>query len=268
MFVLHTHWQPPRPPNEPGGILFWAETSDAEPPPRHRGTLPKKHKPTDHPFNLAPDTLRETIGSGTPLYDARESSALLLLPTTLLLWLHEPRLPQLHLPHLISADRTYPVISALGVHGMFFGVGWLCHAGAQHWRTLIRHWQPLLLAAPLLRLGAAALQLRGDPPTLLVHALMASYWWAIVLGCLGLLTALVKVPSARLGYLADASYWFYLSHLLFMGEMQYLVNGRGWPVAAQYLAVVSGTLGLCGLTYHFIVRPFQGIDLRYDRSQC
>ncbi len=193
---------------------------------------------------------------------------LLLLPTTLLLWLHEPRLPHLHFPHLISADRTYPVISALGVHGMFFGVGWLCHAGAQHWRTLIRHWQPLLLVAPLLRLGAAALQLRGDPPTLLVHALMASYWWAIVLGCLGLLTALVKVPSARLGYLADASYWFYLSHLLFMGEMQYLVNGRGWPVAAQYLAVVSGTLGLCGLTYHFIVRPFQGIDLRYDRSQC
>jgi len=181
----------------------------------------------------------------------------LLLPTTLLLWLHEPQLPLLRYPHLISAERTYPVVSALGVHAVFFLVGWLSHAAAGHWQALIRGWRLLLILAPPLRLGAAAMQLREGSPVLLVHALMAGYWWAIVLGCLGLFSSLVQRPSAWLRYLADSSYWVYLSHLLFMGEMQYLVNGRGWPIIAQYAAVVSGTLALCGLTYHFMVRPFR-----------
>jgi hypothetical protein len=82
MFVLHTHWQPSRPPNEPGGILFWAETSDVSLPPRHRGTLPKKLKPKDHPFCLSPNALRDAIGAGTPLFDAHEASVIFRLPTT------------------------------------------------------------------------------------------------------------------------------------------------------------------------------------------
>jgi len=115
MFVLHTHWQPPRPPNEPGGILFWAETSDTEPPVRHRGTLPKKHKPKDHPFNLAPDALREAIGSGTPLYDARESSALLLLPTT-----RTGPLPSPNLAHNWELDiETEPFLAPTTVRGLW-----------------------------------------------------------------------------------------------------------------------------------------------------
>src|SRR5512145_2279197 len=82
MFVLHAHWQPPLPPNEPAGILIWAETSDVMPPQRLRGTLPKRHKIHDHPFGLSSEDLRQAIGAGTPLADAREGVVALRLPST------------------------------------------------------------------------------------------------------------------------------------------------------------------------------------------
>ncbi len=50
MFVLHTHWQPPRSPAETGGILFWAETSDDTQPAWQRGRLAQNPRPKDHPF--------------------------------------------------------------------------------------------------------------------------------------------------------------------------------------------------------------------------
>ncbi len=79
IWVLHAHWQPPRQPGDVGGILFWAESSDAQSKFRHVRGRPLRSR--DHPFCLSPETIRETIGSGTPLEDARAERALLRLPS-------------------------------------------------------------------------------------------------------------------------------------------------------------------------------------------
>lgn len=114
MFVLHSHWQPPRPPNEPGGILFWAETSHADLPVRLRGTLPRKHKAKDHPFAMTPQALRDAIGQGTPLDDARESVVTLRLPSS-----RSGPLPSPDVRHDWEIDEEAPFIAPWIVRGLW-----------------------------------------------------------------------------------------------------------------------------------------------------
>ena len=95
--------------------MFWAESSDFAAPQRLRGALPKKHKTKDHPFCLLPSTLRETIGSGTPLYEARETGAVLLLPTT-----RTGPLPSPGLAHDWELDlETEPFLAPTLVSGLW-----------------------------------------------------------------------------------------------------------------------------------------------------
>ncbi len=77
MFVVHAHWQPPGSPEEPGGILFWAETSEGQPPPWQRGRLPQNPRPKDHPFGAPPDVLLHVLG-----LKGSKGTAVLRLPTT------------------------------------------------------------------------------------------------------------------------------------------------------------------------------------------
>jgi hypothetical protein len=59
MNILHTHYQPPQKPEEPGGILFWMETSDLPAP--KSGRAAKKEKSRRHPFCADADTLRRLL---------------------------------------------------------------------------------------------------------------------------------------------------------------------------------------------------------------
>lgn len=52
MQVLHAHWHTPANPADPGGLLFWLESSAAAPPLRQRGRISTKAKP--HPFCAEP----------------------------------------------------------------------------------------------------------------------------------------------------------------------------------------------------------------------
>ena len=82
MWVLHTHWQPPRKPSDSGGILFWAETSESPAPPYWEGVIPEKFKPQEHPYGLMPDLIRDRIGIGTPLEFAQPNLVTLHMPST------------------------------------------------------------------------------------------------------------------------------------------------------------------------------------------
>lgn len=77
MFHLHVHWQPPVSPSDSGGILFWAETSQAPPPPWQRGRLARNPKPKLHPFCASLQTLERAL---TPA--GEERMATLRLPST------------------------------------------------------------------------------------------------------------------------------------------------------------------------------------------
>jgi len=81
--VLHSHWQPPATPADPGGVLFWVETTDVPPPAAKRGRRPKKPKPLPHPFCAPARDIRETlVAIGYHQLTNRPEKATLLLPTS------------------------------------------------------------------------------------------------------------------------------------------------------------------------------------------
>lgn len=119
MIILHAHWRPPRRPSDTGGVLFWAETSDAPPPVYLRGRLPKKHSAKEHPFNLSAEELREKIGAGTPLGDARIEAAKLRIPAT-----RTGPIPSLDLAHNWQLDtETRPFMAPWIIEGLWLPAG-------------------------------------------------------------------------------------------------------------------------------------------------
>ena len=98
MLILHVHWQPPLTPSETGGILFWAETGDAELPAGQRGRLAKNPKPKNHPFCAPIPELRSATG-----LTGKESAATLRLPTT-----RTGPLPSPELSHAWEQDKETP----------------------------------------------------------------------------------------------------------------------------------------------------------------
>ncbi len=81
MQVLHAHWHFPTDPNEEGGVLFWAETSDATmPPPKKRGRRSKLALP--HPFCAAPEATQQQLSHfDPPVKTSQFHLATLFLPT-------------------------------------------------------------------------------------------------------------------------------------------------------------------------------------------
>ena len=82
MWVLHTHWQPPRKPSDSGGILFWAETSESPSPAYMDGDIPENFRPKEHPYCLMPELIRDRIGIGTPLEFAQSNMVTLHMPSS------------------------------------------------------------------------------------------------------------------------------------------------------------------------------------------
>jgi hypothetical protein len=115
MLVLHAHWQPARRINEPGGMLFWAETPSTPQPPTWRGRLPAKNRPRNHPYCLPAETLKEYIGGGTPLAFADTQHVRLYLPTS-----RTGPLPSPELSHDWELDtRTTPNLDPWNVEGLW-----------------------------------------------------------------------------------------------------------------------------------------------------
>ena len=119
MWVLHTHWQPPRKPADPGGILFWAESPEGPPPVRARGQAVQRTQLRDHPYCLEPDTIRLQIGSGTPLDNAQVAAVRLRLPSSS----REP-LPSNDLsPEWEMDEVSNPHLAAWLVRGLWLPAG-------------------------------------------------------------------------------------------------------------------------------------------------
>ncbi|HWA54618.1 MAG TPA: acyltransferase family protein [Solirubrobacterales bacterium] len=205
----------------------------------------------------APGLLRRAgtaIGAG--LAQPFPGLVLLAIPTTIALW------PQFSWTAATESTTFVPSLSILAYYALFFGLGatlcahrYLLAAAARNaWR-----WLGFAVAATL---PAALLFTLHNSPTygsspvvhgaaLLIYALAT---WASLLALIGLATRYLNRPKPRLRYLADASYWIYLSHMPLMVPVLALLAATSLGLPLQFAIVTASALALSLLTYALCVR--------------
>ena len=108
MYILHAHYQP----ENPGGILFWAETSDVPAPKQGRRHAVKKNKSRLHPFCADTATLKSFFK-----LDGATKTATLRLPAV-----RRTPLPSPQLIHNWDLDIQKPSLDSFLINGIWMNV--------------------------------------------------------------------------------------------------------------------------------------------------
>jgi peptidoglycan/LPS O-acetylase OafA/YrhL len=151
---------------------------------------------------------------------------------------------------------------ALGVYGGFFSVGWILHRQAKWLPQLIRltptRLLVALLAASITVLLSAIEGDAGHPqhqPARIVYAFAyAATMWSFVVIFLGLARKFLAAPRPIIRYLADASYWIYLTHLPVVIWLQIAVAEIPLHWSLKWPGVCLVTTALCLASYELCVR--------------
>jgi hypothetical protein len=160
-------------------------------------------------------------------------------------------------------------------NALFFVVGVRLH----RWRHNLvefasRGWTYLALTVPvfacraLLVQGALSLALDGVS-SLALAASGGRFCWLLTFGFLGLALGMLNRPQPALFYLADSSYWVYLTHLPIVGLLQVDLHPLPILAAGKFLIVLSVTMALTLGSYQVMVRhTFLGVWLHGKRDRA
>ena len=84
--------------------------------------------------------------------------------------------------------------------------------------------------------------------------LQSLFTWLMCLGAIGLSHSLFQRESKLFRYVADASYWLYLTHLSVVLFMQWMVFFLPVPAIVKFLLVLLVTLSVLFVSYEYLVR--------------
>jgi len=183
-----------------------------------------------------------------------------LLPTGRHRWWLVPLslVPQVFMSQSLSGffgpDTSFgllPLPHVLVFYGCFYFFGAATFAAEGMETRLGDRWRLLLPAAAVLFVtGLATIGLR---PAAIV--LQPAYAWAMSLGLIGLFHWFFPQPSARIAWLADASYWMYLAHVPLVLAAQMAV--RDWPLPGilKFLLILLTVTAVLLVSYAWCVRP-------------
>jgi peptidoglycan/LPS O-acetylase OafA/YrhL len=207
-------------------------------------------------YLLAPGLLR---WAGERLRDAvarpLTGVALLAVPTAAALW---PAVDWVSSP---AVDTFVPELPVLVYNALFFGLGaTLCvhrelvaAASRDGWR-----WAACALVATVpagllfsLHNSPAGDGIAVHAAALLIYAIAT---WTSLMALVGLAARYLTRPRPALRYLADSSYWIYLSHMPAMVLLVALVGAMALGAAPRFALVTLGSLVFSLLTYPLFVR--------------
>ncbi len=197
--------------------------------------------------------LRDT---GAWLLSHPASPLLLALPTALLLYRQSTWMAA-------SPPETFiPKLDLLAYYAIFFASGWLVFA-TPGLRDSIEHkpWRNAAIAAVALPPALVLYLLQGRPAIgegrtfhVLALLLLSIATWSIVFGLLGASRRFLREPNPRLRYLADASYWIYLSHFVPMAAIAVVILHLEISDGPRFALLVGATLALIYPAYGAFVR--------------
>ncbi|MBI2928418.1 MAG: acyltransferase family protein [Verrucomicrobia bacterium] len=196
-------------------------------------------------------------------------SLALAIPTAALLWFGE-----LWVDIGLPLDLM-PMPRVLVYYGLFFGFGWWLHRQAHLLEALRDRVRGELIAAGpvfLVVLACGSFQAQVGHPHYRWFKLgcvtaFSLYTWLAVFGLLGLFLRHLNRRQPAIRYLADSSYWLYLTHLPLVLWLQIWLTGYAWPIWLKFILVNGLTTGVLLLSYHFLVRyTFVGATLNGPRE--
>jgi glucans biosynthesis protein C len=180
---------------------------------------------------------------------------LLAVPTALALWPAPTWTAE-------PSSGFVPVPSVLAYYALFFAFGaTLCvhrdlvaAAGRNAWRWTACALIATLPAAYLFARHISANADSGPAAHALGLLIYAVATWSSLLALVGLADRYLSRPRPALRYLADASYWIYLSHMPVVVGLAALLGATALGTAPQLVLITAGALFFSLLTYSLLVR--------------
>lgn len=153
-----------------------------------------------------------------------------------------------------------PRIPYLAFYGLFFLIGWMINVYDKGFKYLEKNtW--LFLIPGLILSGVTyyfEFYLLEDIPgtfnIVLFKALISSQVLCLVFGLIGVFLRYFKSENLLWRYISDASYWMYLIHLAIVASLQILFMHIGIPGFLRFWVVLSVTLLVTLISYHYFVR--------------
>jgi len=181
--------------------------------------------------------------------------ALLAVPTVLALWLEPGWMA------IADAKTFVPELHTMTYYALFFALGaTLCAhrdlveaASRNAWRWAACALVAIVPAAALFTFHnsaqADAAAIHGAALT--VYAIAT---WTSVIALIGLAARYLTRARPRVRYVADSSYWIYISHMPAMVLVVALVGATSLGTAPQFAIVTVGSLAFSIVTYPLLVR--------------
>lgn len=153
-----------------------------------------------------------------------------------------------------------PRIPYLAFYGLFFVIGWMINVHDKVFKYLEKNTWLFLIPGVFLSGITYYFEfylLANDFSTfnvLLFKALISIQIMCLVFGIIGVFLRYFKSESRFWRYISDASYWMYLIHLALVASFQILFMHIGLPGLLRFWTVLTVTLSVTLITYHFFVR--------------
>ncbi len=161
-----------------------------------------------------------------------------------------------------SASGLVPRLAPFILYGLYFALGWLIFSQPHFLDSVARFKRQNLSASIFLIVLLIVLNLAftgTSSPDLhivkgIINGLYAFASVTAVFAFLGYMIAHFSVPSARVRYFSDASYWGYLIHLPLVGYFQILVAQYDWFWGVKLILIFVPVLVILVITYKYLVR--------------
>lgn len=140
-------------------------------------------------------------------------------------------------------------------YGCFFAFGAFMYVTKMEAQ---RRWSLAALVGLVVVFPVATLLADLAEPSLAIQivnaVLQATYTWLMCFGSMGLFRLIASQPRPSVRYLADASYWIYLTHMPMVFFAQHQL--KDWPinVHVKFVAICLGVALITLLTYELFVR--------------
>jgi len=159
-----------------------------------------------------------------------------------------------------TPDRSLvPHVPTALLYGFIFCLGWMMHRQPDLLGAITPRWWAHLALGMLVSLPTAGVLAkaiadgRSDLKALFVP-LYAVMMWLLVFGVMGFFLRFFSRPSTKWRYLADSSYWLYITHLPLVAFLQVVMAQVALPWIVKLVVINLVTFPILLVSYHYVVR--------------